>query len=103
MVGQTFSCLLADQFRRLRDGDRYEKAKTFVCFSLKVLLLRFFYQNPGIFTSEQLAELEKVTLARLLCDNGENFGNTPTDAFRLGERVTCNAIPAMNLNAWADT
>lgn len=67
------------------------------------LLFRFYYENPGIFTSAQLAQLEKVTLARLLCDNGENFGNTVADAFRLGERVTCNAIPAMDLNAWADT
>ena len=48
-VGPTFQCLIADQFRRLRDGDR------------------FFYERS--LSDDQLRQVRKASLARLLCDN----------------------------------
>ncbi|XP_043245242.1 uncharacterized protein LOC122393364 [Amphibalanus amphitrite] len=48
-VGPTFQCVIADQFRRLRDGDR------------------LFYERS--LSGEQLREVRKASLARLLCDN----------------------------------
>ncbi|GBP21620.1 Chorion peroxidase [Eumeta japonica] len=60
VVGATFANIIADQFSRLKRGDRY------------------FYEygpdvNPGAFTPGQLAEIKKVTMARLVCDNGDGL------------------------------
>lgn len=38
---------------------------------LKIPLIR--YEKDGVFTAEQLKEIKKVTLARLLCDNGDRI------------------------------
>uniref|UniRef100_A0A2K6W3J0 Ig-like domain-containing protein n=1 Tax=Onchocerca volvulus TaxID=6282 RepID=A0A2K6W3J0_ONCVO len=53
LVGPTIGCILGDQFRRLRTGDR------------------FWYENEGIFTSLQLQQIRKATLAAVLCNNGD--------------------------------
>ena len=50
-VGPTFQCVIADQFRRLRDGDR------------------LFYERS--LSDDQLREVRKASLARLICDNEE--------------------------------
>lgn len=65
-VGATFSCIIADQMYRTRIGDRY------------------FYKNrnqPKPFTSEQIKEIEKSSLARVMCDNSDVDMMQP-DAFR---------------------
>ncbi|XP_071797146.1 lactoperoxidase-like [Asterias amurensis] len=55
LVGPTLACIFADQFKRLKFGDR------------------FFYKNPDQFTSDEMDEIEKVTMARLMCDNIEGI------------------------------
>ena len=58
LIGPTFACLLSQQFERLRRGDR------------------FWYENdmpPSSFTKDQLNEIRKTSLARLLCDNGDQI------------------------------
>ena len=57
-VGPTFQCLIADQFRRLREGDR------------------LFYERS--LSGDQLREVRKASLARLLCDNEEGGGAVVT-------------------------
>jgi peroxidase len=57
MVGPTFACIMGRQFRNFRFGDR------------------FWYENggwPSSFTPEQLTELRKVRLSRLICDNADD-------------------------------
>lgn len=59
-VGVTFAEIIADQFARFKHGDRY------------------FYEydnlvNPTAFKPEQLQELRKVTMARLICDNADHL------------------------------
>ncbi|KHN73447.1 Peroxidase mlt-7 [Toxocara canis] len=84
LIGPTLACIVGPQFQRTRDGDR------------------FYYENPGIFTRAQLVEIRKSSLARLLCDNGDNIDFVPREAFRLGRMTPCNQIPQMDLSRWKE-
>ncbi|KHJ81255.1 animal hem peroxidase, partial [Oesophagostomum dentatum] len=87
LMGPTFACLIGDQFRRLRDGDR------------------FWYENEGIFTKLQLQQIKKASLARLLCDNGDTIDRVQSNVFFYPGNSTwhygnCENIPEINLNMW---
>ncbi|CAG4946260.1 unnamed protein product [Colias eurytheme] len=60
IVGPTFAQILADQFARIKNGDRY-----FYDYGPDV--------NPGAFTISQLAEIKKVTMSRIICDNSDHI------------------------------
>lgn len=82
-IGRTFRCLLVDQFRRLRDGDR------------------FYYRN--IFNSDQIEELEsKTSLAKIFCDNWDGNGGTVVrNVFvqaSLQTKVDCQHLPKLDLS-----
>ncbi|XP_015594667.1 peroxidasin [Cephus cinctus] len=87
-VGPLFRCLLVEQFKRMRDGDR------------------FWYENPSSFPPEQLAQIKQVTLARILCDNGDNVSRIQPDVFLLpndnNPLGACNGIPTVDLRIWSD-
>nr|XP_034339114.1 peroxidase-like protein [Crassostrea gigas] len=56
LLGPTFSCILAFQFQVLKTGDR------------------FWYENPHPvhgFSADQLKELKKVTLAKIICSTAD--------------------------------
>lgn len=58
LLGPTFSCIIAEQFSNVRRGDR------------------FWYENynkDSYFTPEQLKEIRKVKMARLLCENADDI------------------------------
>ncbi|CAI2340685.1 unnamed protein product [Caenorhabditis sp. 36 PRJEB53466] len=87
VVGATFACVIAKQFERLRDGDR------------------FYYENTGIFTSAQVAELKRTTLSWVLCQTGDNMIRLGRRAFEIedGSRaVPCSSITGLNLEAWRE-
>jgi hypothetical protein len=63
LVGETFRTILVDQFRRLRDGDR------------------FWYQNDPFFTAAQLTELEHTTLADIIRRNTKIGSEIPDNVF----------------------
>jgi len=89
-MGPTFACIVAEQFRRTKLGDR------------------FWYENGGMqnsFTPAQLQEIRKVKLSKLICDNSDGVKNMQTEAFikpaSWNPVIPCNSIPSMNLQAWA--
>lgn len=85
-VGPTFRCLLVEQFRRLRDGDRH------------------WYEAEGIFSRAQLAELKKTSLSEIICENSDGaIKEVPTQAFTLSQNqpmVKCSALPKLDLQKW---
>ena len=88
LVGPTLGCIIGRQFRHLRDGDR------------------FYYENTKIFTSEQIKQLKKATLARVLCDAGESMTQVPRNAFDQTKEpedlVQCERLQSPNWKAWKE-
>lgn len=91
-VGPTFLCILLEQFRRTRTGDRF-----------------FFENGVGAgFDASQLGELRKATIARLLCDNTEGLRRMQPNAFLLPEAdggnapAACDELPEVLLEPWRE-
>ena len=88
-VGPTFLCIIADQFRRTRNGDR------------------FWYENDGVFTPAQLSQIKQTTLARVVCDNSDNITRVPLDVFHQTDfpsnYIRCDdaRVPEVDLKLWA--
>ncbi|XP_068205835.1 lactoperoxidase-like isoform X2 [Palaemon carinicauda] len=91
LLGPTFSCIIADQFLRIKKGDR------------------FWYEykdSPGSFTNAQLKELHKVTFARILCNNVPELENLQPNPFKVpsatNPRVSCHSalIGDYSLSPW---
>ncbi|EFA09156.2 hypothetical protein TcasGA2_TC005493 [Tribolium castaneum] len=93
LVGPTFACIIAIQFRQLRKCDR------------------FWYENhdPTVrFSEAQLAEIRKVTLAKIICDNLDVHGDMQRAAFDLpsnflNPRVPCDSLPKLDFGAWRES
>jgi len=94
MVGPTFACIIGKQFHNFRYGDR------------------FWYENggwPSSFTLEQLNEIRRVKLSRILCDNSDDLENVQVYAMVLPDheinpRVPCKSgvLPRLDLSKWRD-
>ncbi|KAF7389163.1 hypothetical protein HZH66_010300 [Vespula vulgaris] len=93
LVGPTFACIIAIQFRQLRKCDR------------------FWYEtdDPNIrFTEHQLAEIRKTTLSKVMCENMDEHVEMQRAAFDLpsnflNPRVPCSSMPHMDFSAWRET
>ncbi|KAL6261733.1 hypothetical protein P5V15_006822 [Pogonomyrmex californicus] len=93
LVGPTFACIIAIQFRQSRKCDR------------------FWYEtdDPNIrFTEHQMAELRKTTLAKVMCENMDHQTDMQRAAFDLpsnflNPRVPCSSMPHMDFAAWRET
>ncbi|XP_076677160.1 uncharacterized protein LOC143373634 isoform X2 [Andrena cerasifolii] len=91
IVGPTFSCLIADQFVRLQKGDR------------------FWYEiagQPHSFAEDQLQELRKTSLARIICDCSDGVTQTQAQVMRaIGPKnpmMSCEDIPIVSFEAWKE-
>ncbi|KAK9890312.1 hypothetical protein WA026_010414 [Henosepilachna vigintioctopunctata] len=91
ILGPTLTCLILDQFIRLKYGDRY------------------WYENPNEeigFNPRQLDEIRKTTLAKIICDNSDNVTHIqPRVMERISQNndnIPCEKIPRMNLTYWKD-
>ncbi|XP_030208813.1 eosinophil peroxidase [Gadus morhua] len=86
-VGPLFSCLITNQFKESRQGDR------------------FWYENPGVFTPAQKTALRSASLASVICEN-TGITSVPKDSFSLitarNPLVLCSNIPRINLLPWKE-
>ncbi|CAL8356561.1 unnamed protein product [Lota lota] len=88
-VGPLLSCLLARQFRALRDGDR------------------FWWEREGVFTAAQRKHLKSASLSRIICDNS-HIMHVPADPFSRTESadamLPCSHphIPRLDLTPWKE-
>ena len=92
VLGPTFQCIVAEQFRRLRVGDRFwhENAR-----------------NPSLHTDQtayngsMLQEIRKTTFAKILCDNADSITAVNKMVFQQSKgRVNCDQLPTVSLNPW---
>ncbi|XP_028628302.1 lactoperoxidase isoform X1 [Grammomys surdaster] len=85
-VGPLLTCLLGQQFQRIRDGDR------------------FWWENPGVFTEKQQESLQKMSFSRLVCDN-TGIDKVPLNPFHANtyphDFVDCSSIDKLDLSPWA--
>uniref|UniRef100_A0A183C0G6 Peroxidasin n=1 Tax=Globodera pallida TaxID=36090 RepID=A0A183C0G6_GLOPA len=64
------------------------------------------YENDGVFTPLQLAQIRKTTLAKVLCTNGDAIDRIQPNVFRyMGKQNmlayrACDELPALNLRMW---
>jgi hypothetical protein len=70
---------------------------------------RFFYERGDkdlAFTREQLSEIRKASMARLLCDNANHVKSMQPKAFwRISHNnkvVPCESLPEIDLSLWKD-
>ncbi|XP_068126278.1 myeloperoxidase-like [Hyperolius riggenbachi] len=87
-TGKLLSCLIGDQFRRTRDGDR------------------FYYENPSVLKPAQRISIERVTMAQVICAN-TNITEVPLNVFLgnqyPGDFVDCSSIPSLDLSPWKES
>lgn len=89
VIGKTLTCLVADQFARLKTGNRL-----------------FWEHESSMMTEEQKMWVRQSSLARLLCNNlpvvavPSNAFLPPSDTNPL---VPCSELPAITIEAWKDT
>lgn len=86
-VGPLLSCIIGTQFRNLRDGDR------------------FWWENPRVFTPQQLQALRKISVSRVICDN-THIKKIPRDVFKINtypeDFTDCQEIDVLDLSPWKD-
>ena len=92
VLGPTFQCIVAEQFRRLGVGDRFWHENA---------------PNPSLntdrtaFNAAMLREIRKTTFAKIICDNADNIPLISRKVLEQSERgVACSTLPAVSLEAW---
>ncbi|XP_049692491.2 chorion peroxidase [Helicoverpa armigera] len=90
LLGPTLTCLIADQFMRIKVGDR------------------FWYESSDetvAFTMEQLTEIRKTTLAGVICANEDLLDQAQPRVMEavgpINPLVDCKELPQPSLKPWA--
>jgi len=94
IIGPVFKCIIGDQFLRLKKGDR------------------FFYDlgndAHNRFTANQLDQIRKTSLAKIICDNTDDMSRVQPFIFKMQNNranalTSCDNIPSVNLDAFRDS
>uniref|UniRef100_A0A4D5R9W0 Chorion peroxidase n=1 Tax=Scolopendra viridis TaxID=118503 RepID=A0A4D5R9W0_SCOVI len=91
LVGPTFACIITRQFQNLKHGDRY------------------WYENgrqSGSFSPDQLREIRKVSLARIICDNTDLIKSSQPEVMKVpsgsNQLTPCQNLPQLDLRMWRE-
>jgi len=96
ILGPVFKCIIGDQFARLKKGDR-------------------FFHDLGVdrniaFTEQQLDEVRKTSMARIICDNTDEIDRIQPLAFKMptskaNAMRSCSeeSIPRVNLGLFRES
>lgn len=92
VFGQTFSCLLANQFSLIKNSDR------------------FWYENdfpPSTYSKSQLQEIRQSTLAGIICENFKDVTMIQPKAFidrddYLNHPINCDQHSKLDIYQWKD-
>lgn len=91
ILGPTATCIISDQFRRLKVSDRYWYEN---------------FQQPQSFSVDQLEEIRKTTLSKIICDNADNMTIVPQEVMKINsqnnKRINCNELSDINFSLWFD-
>lgn len=91
VVGPTFACIIKQTFEDLKKGDR------------------FYYENgPSsiAFTTSQLNEIRKTSMAGLICENFNRVNSVQPRAYEMpyswisNSLTSCKNIAKMDLSKW---
>jgi hypothetical protein len=66
---------------------------------------RFFYENKKVLTKEQIKQIKRVSLARVLCDSSDGMQSVPRHAFdqlKGAEMLSCLQVDGPNYKAWKE-
>ncbi|XP_046846921.1 eosinophil peroxidase-like [Xenia sp. Carnegie-2017] len=87
ILGPTFTCIVKDQFDRLRQGDR------------------FFYTNPlpEGFTDAQRKAIEARKLSDVICDNIDVISVQQKAFFAKGRKEVCDRTRRLNIRPWRES
>ena len=91
-LSATFQCILANQFKRTKFGDRFwhENAPDAALNT-----------NNTAFNPCQLKEVRKTRFSRIICDNSDDITSIQKDALMQSSvRCSCDELPKINLKAW---
>ncbi|XP_018341877.1 PREDICTED: chorion peroxidase [Trachymyrmex septentrionalis] len=91
LIGPTFTCLILNQFVRLQKGDRFWYE---------------FVEQPYPFTEDQLMEIRKSSMAKLICDCSDGITYTQIQVMRSAgtdnSMVSCKDIPGPSFTPWKE-
>jgi len=82
VVGPTFGCIFAEQFKRLKSANKY------------------FFTNDNVYSNDQLKEVKKLDLAAVLCAVAHDMETVPRDPFYLGDHVDCSKVKMPDFSVW---
>ena len=91
-IGITYTCILKIQIKAFRSGDR------------------FWFENndpAARFTPNQLAEIRKASLSKIICDNTESIFSVPQNVFMIPNDVNntyvkCSDVPEVDLSLFKE-